>query len=188
LNYNNKINKHLEELEKKIVIIERGNGHNTNESNIQQEEIELIDRETERRRQEWFAKLRLARCRKRDAHGNKTCEDVYEYTTQEEYDYNLKTAILSQTPEERYQDRKQHWYFHDSSYYMRGLGAYDNQGCNPWTGCIPECRFYNEYGRIEGIEVIEKFERHNKPKLISYHVDSKGEIIYHYPERQQTNE
>jgi hypothetical protein len=66
---------------------------------------ELIDRETERRRNEWFAKLRLARCRKVDAHGNKTCEDVYDYTTQEEYDYDLQHA-LEEIPDERYQRRK----------------------------------------------------------------------------------
>lgn len=40
---------------------------------------------------------------------------------------------------------------------MRGLGEYD-YGCTG-AGCIPECRYYPEYGRIEDEEVIEK---HNK--------------------------
>jgi hypothetical protein len=70
---------------------------------------------------------------------------------------------------------------------MHGEGEYDGRGCTAQE-CIPECRFYNEYGRVEDSEVIESFEKHEKHKIISYHVDSKGEIIYHYPERQQTNE
>jgi hypothetical protein len=44
---------------------------------------------------------------------------------------------------------------------MRGLDAtgYDGYGCNQFTGCIPECRFYAQYGRIEDEEVIAE---HNK--------------------------
>jgi hypothetical protein len=140
---------------------------------------ELIDRETERRRNEWFAKLRSARCRKTDSFGNKTCEDVYDFITAEEYDYDLR-SILEVSPEERYQDRKKAFHFHKSHWSMRGLNADDGQGCH-YRKCIPECRFYPEEGRIEDNEVIEKFEKHNKPKLIEYHVDSKDQIIYHYP-------
>ena len=40
---------------------------------------------------------------------------------------------------------------------MRRLGEYD-YGCTG-AGCVPECRFYPEYGRIEDEEVIEE---HNK--------------------------
>jgi hypothetical protein len=108
----------------------------------------------------------------------KTCEDVYDYTTQEEYDYDLKQALLV-SPEDRYQDRKEQWYFHDSSYYMRGVGGYDGHGCTS-TRCIPECRYYPEEERIEDDEIIAKFETHFKPKIISYHVDNKCRIVYHY--------
>ena len=56
----------------------------------------------------------------------------------------------------------------------RGLDAtgYDGQGCNQFTGCIPECRFYPEYGRIEDEQVIEE---HNK-LVGSYR--QKNSIIY----------
>ena len=37
---------------------------------------------------------------------------------------------------------------------MRGIQAYDGQGCNGFTGCISECRFYLPYGRIEEDQVI----------------------------------
>ena len=42
---------------------------------------------------------------------------------------------------------------------MRGLNAYDGQGCNQFTGCVQECRFYADQGRMEDEEVIAK---HNK--------------------------
>jgi hypothetical protein len=75
--------------------------------------------------------------------------------TQDELDYYLKSK-LRVPPEQRYEDRKKHWYFHESSWYMRGLNAtgYDGYGCNQITGCIPECRFYAQYGRIEDEEVL----------------------------------
>jgi hypothetical protein len=182
------MNKSLEELEKKIVIIERrGNGHGLVEQQTS-EEIELIDKETEKRRNEWFARLRLARARKTDAWGHTTDEDMYDYTTQEEYDYELKQA-LSVPPEQRYQDRKEMLWFHDSNWSMRGLVADDGYGCgshpNYPSKCTPECRYYAEEGRVEDSEVIESFERYQKPKIISYYVDNKGRIIYHYPNEQQ---
>jgi len=80
--------------------------------------------------------------------------------TQDELDYALKRNLRT-PPEERYQHKKEHWYWHQSSWYSRGLDAtgYDGQGCNQFTGCIPECRFHPEYGRIEDEELIED---HNK--------------------------
>ena len=53
--------------------------------------------------------------------------------------------------------QKQSWFFHELSWYWRGLDAtgYDGQGCNQFTGCVQECRFFTEYGRIEDEEVIE---------------------------------
>lgn len=37
---------------------------------------------------------------------------------------------------------------HKSSWYMRGLNAYDKQGCNGFIGCVPECKFYAEEEEI----------------------------------------
>lgn len=55
-------------------------------------------------------------------------------------------------------DEKAHWYWHESSWTWRGLDTtgYDGKGCNQFTGCIPECRFYPEYGRIEDEQVIDE--------------------------------
>jgi hypothetical protein len=53
-----------------------------------------------------------------------------------------------QIARQRYQEYKEYWYFHKSSWYMRGLNAYDGHGCNLFTGCVPECRFYDAEGKL----------------------------------------
>ena len=57
----------------------------------------------------------------------------------------------NRSPEAKYQDYKQQWYFHPTSSYRRknGDGSYDGKGCNQFTGCIPECKFYREKGKLE---------------------------------------
>jgi hypothetical protein len=66
---------------------------------------------------------------------------------------------LERSAEERYRIKKKHWYFHKSSWYMRGVkNGYDGQGCCDGI-CIPECTFYREYGRIEDEEVLKWYER-----------------------------
>jgi hypothetical protein len=53
-----------------------------------------------------------------------------------------------QVARQKYEEYREHWYFHKSSWYMRGLNAYDGQGCNSFTGCIPECKFYAVKGKM----------------------------------------
>jgi hypothetical protein len=103
---------------------------------------------------------RHIRAEKWKASGPHGPSDYDNTTTQDELDYSLK-GKLRMTPEKRYQREKQHWYWHESSWYSRGLDAtgYDGHGCNQFTGCVPECRYYSKYGRIEDEEVIEE---HNK--------------------------
>ena len=101
-----------------------------------------------------FAYYRAARARLTDAFGNKTCEDVWDCITQDELDYYLKMRLRI-PPEQRYQSQKREWYFHESSWYMRGVvSGYDGKGCNNGV-CVPECRYYPHIGRIEDEEVIE---------------------------------
>jgi hypothetical protein len=82
--------------------------------------------------------------------------DDHHSVTHEELDYRLKQK-LRMTPEQRYQREKANFLFHDLSCYMRKL-CEEDYGCNG-SGCIPECRFYPEYGRIEDQEVLDE---HNK--------------------------
>jgi hypothetical protein len=57
-------------------------------------------------------------------------------------------TIIILTPEQKYKQRKQAWYFHPSSWYMR-TNQDDGQGCSQHRGCIPECPYYADEGRIE---------------------------------------
>ena len=69
-----------------------------------------------------------ARARLTDAFGNKTCEDVWDCITQDELEYYLKMRLRI-PPEQRYQRVKSADYFHESSWYMRGVeSGYDGKG------------------------------------------------------------
>jgi hypothetical protein len=103
-----------------------------------------------------FAELREARAKKTNAFGDKTYEYVWDNITQEELDYYMKKN-LEVPPEQRYQKQKEHWYFHKSSWYYRGLERDDGYGCNNGI-CVPECRYYSERGRIEDEEVLSWYE------------------------------
>jgi hypothetical protein len=77
----------------------------------------------------------------------------------EEIKSRQQTKKLSETtPEERYQLLKKNWMSHESSWFRRGLNRYDEQGCNQFTGCISECRYYPEYGMIEDEEWLRLIE------------------------------
>jgi hypothetical protein len=52
---------------------------------------------------------------------------------------------------ELYEDHRQYWYWHKSSWYWREVNGYDGQGCNGFTGCIPECPYAD--GRIDLVEL-----------------------------------
>jgi hypothetical protein len=53
-----------------------------------------------------------------------------------------------QEARERYQYFKyENWFFHKSSWYMRGVNGYDGKGCNNAV-CVPECKFYPSEGKL----------------------------------------
>jgi hypothetical protein len=116
-----------------------------------------LDRGMEPPRFAYCRQVRIERCT--DERRKRSLECVNDSITHDELDYYLK-ARLRVPPEQRYQRiRKEPW-FHDGSWYMRDQSkGYDGHGCNQFTGCVPECRYYPEYGRIEDEEVIVD---HNK--------------------------
>jgi hypothetical protein len=137
----------LERLAERLAKVERTSSNNA-----------IIDREeTDREKIAKFARYRMARAKKLNAHGEKTYEDVYVYVTKEELDYFLKKR-LQVPPEQRYQQKKEYSLCHSSNWYKRGLKAYDGWGCNQFTGCVVTCRYYSEKGRIEDEEVIKEYE------------------------------
>ncbi|MFL6424019.1 MAG: hypothetical protein ACJ71R_10560 [Nitrososphaeraceae archaeon] len=42
-------------------------------------------------------------------------------------------------------ETKTRMYCHESSWSQHGLNTYDGQGCNQFTGCIPECGYNKNY-------------------------------------------
>ena len=139
-----KVDRYAKDLFKRLGSLSNGNGHIYGDDYY----IE-IGSEPPR-----FADYRAARAKITDAFGNKTCEDVWDSISQDELYYYLKMNLRT-SPEERYQDKKDAWYFHKSSWYMRHNNGYDGYGCNNGE-CIPGCRYYPKFGRIEDEEVIQR--------------------------------
>jgi hypothetical protein len=80
---------------------------------------------------------------------------IYGSTTQDELDYRLKMDLRHTTPEQRYQERRETYYFHKL---YRDNGEY---GCNPTMRpeiCVPECRYYGETGRFEDDELVAEYK------------------------------
>jgi hypothetical protein len=153
-----KIEKHVKDMSRRL---DSFSGEGNNKDNVyglyKHDDEYYLDIGSEPPR---FAYYRHIRGEKWKALGEHKPSEYDHSITQDELDYALKRD-LRVPPEQRYQFDKREWFFHESSWCMRGLehNGYDGQGCNQFTGCIPECRFYPEYGRIEDQEVIE---HHNK--------------------------
>jgi hypothetical protein len=80
--------------------------------------------------------------------------------TAEEFEYHLSHMLNDYSPEERYRQRKDAYYWHQSYVKMEKLNHYENRANAKFcTGqqCIPDCIYYEEIGRIEDKQVIEEF-------------------------------
>jgi hypothetical protein len=127
-----------------------GDGHDDGFKYYDDEDEYYLDVGSEPLRFAYYRHVRIQNSK--DEYRKKSYEAANDSITQDELDYYLK-AKLRVPPEQRYQDAKENWFFHDSSSYARGLEAYDGYGCNNGE-CIESCRFYLPYGRIEDDEVI----------------------------------
>jgi hypothetical protein len=123
-----------------------------------------LDRGEEPPRFEYYRQARIDNCT--DERRKKSFECVYDTITQDELDFALKRE-LRKSPEQRYQESKRNFLFHESCSYNRGLQYDDGYGC-VGNKCIPECRFYPEYGVItdeviaEHNKLIETYRRDNR--------------------------
>ena len=85
--------------------------------------------------------------------------DGVEYTA-EEFEYYLSHCLNDYTPEERYRQRKEAYYFHPSYIEMEKIGYREyitkSKYCDGHQ-CIPDCPYYGENGRIEDEQVIKEF-------------------------------
>ena len=85
--------------------------------------------------------------------------DRVEYTA-EEFDYHISHCLNDYTPEERYRQRKEAYYFHPSYIEMEKLHYWEDRTKAKYcTGyqCIPCCPYFNDNGRISDKQVIEEF-------------------------------
>jgi hypothetical protein len=158
-----KIDRHLKDLTNRLnVVVSSTKGNNDDDDSsrpiIKDDEYYLsIGSEPPR-----FLYYGHVRAKEWEALGHKAWdgsndEDHDQRITQDELDFRLKRD-LREPPEERYQREKKNWLFHDCSSYMRDLSSFDESCCSSLR-CVPECRYYPKYGRIEDAEVIEE---HNK--------------------------
>ena len=80
--------------------------------------------------------------------------------------------MLRVSLEERYQHEKRNWFFHELSYLDqivdedgKAVDIIKEYGCGHWSNkreegcCVPECRYYFRYGRLEDDEVIEEHKK-----------------------------
>lgn len=85
--------------------------------------------------------------------------DGQEYTT-EEFEYYLSHMLNDFTPDERYRQLKDAYYWHQSYIEMEKLNHWEDRAkakyCNGQQ-CIPACPYYEENGRIEDDQVVKEF-------------------------------
>jgi hypothetical protein len=166
-----KIDKYVKDLSKRLDSFS-ANGNNDDSHGLSKHDDEYyLDIGSEPPRFAYYRHVRVEKCD--DEWRKKTLECVHDSITQDELDYYLK-AKLRVHPEQRYQDQKKEPWFHESSWNKRGVNGYDGQGCNQFTSCVPECRYYQETGRIEDEEVIQEHkevEEHYRKRNAIVNID-----------------
>lgn len=140
---------------------------------------EETDEEIERRLKE----MRGARAKEmygpaRTDSNSHTYADLWDEVTDEEIDFELRKH-LEVPPERRYQLAKKYPPYHEigwtsrhihnestgwvfdpnRKHYVRIPGYFVDKGCTKETGCVPDCRFYPETGRIEDDELVQLYEK-----------------------------
>ena len=85
--------------------------------------------------------------------------DGVEYTA-EEFEYHLSHCLNNYSPEERYRQRKEAYYFHPSYVEMEKLDYWEDRAKAKYCigyQCVSGCPYYEENGRIEDEQVISEF-------------------------------
>lgn len=144
--------KTLDDLSKKISKIEQ------DVSWQQEDKLEVMERE-KLQRFDLYHCIRLEKYVRQGGDPTFGNLDASEQTA-EEFEYHLSHMLNDYTPEERYRQRKEAYYFHPSYIEMEKLDYWvDRARARYCTGqqCVPDCPYYEENGRIGDEEVIEEF-------------------------------
>jgi len=173
-----KIDKHLKDFAKRLSVISSIKDNDDDSRLIKDDDYYLSVGSDPPR----FAYYHHVRAQEWEALGHKPWDGINDddhdrRITQDELDYWLKMELRI-SPEERYQHRKGNWFFHDLSYLDqivdengKALDIIKKSGCGHWSNkreegcCVPECRYYLKYGRIEDDEVIQE---HNE--MVKRHI------------------
>lgn len=161
-----------------------------NDAIIIRDDDYYLDRRSEPPRFAYYRHVRVEQCT--DEWRKKTLECVWDTISQDELDYYLK-AKLRVSPEERYQNEKREWFFHELSYLHqtvddngKAVDIIKEYGCghssNKREGgcCVPECRYYQEYGRIEDDVVITEHrkleaEYRKRNRIVNINISANGD-------------
>jgi hypothetical protein len=145
-------NKILDDISKKLEKIEQQASERDNE-NLEKEEKEKLQR---------FGLYHVIRLEKYIRQGGDPTLgnlDPMEQTA-EEFEYHLSHMLNDYTPEERYKQRKEMYYFHPSHIEMEKIDDWKKRAeynyCNG-DSCIADCPYYAKNGRIEDEQVISEF-------------------------------
>jgi hypothetical protein len=81
--------------------------------------------------------------------------------------YSLDTSTWKKMEEAWNQEMKKAWYFHDSSWYMRGANGYDGHGGNG-TVCVLECEYFKPclYPELESSSLLQECDNNNRKLLL----------------------
>ena len=144
--------KALDDLSKKMDKIEQ---------DVSREEEEKLGDE-EREKLQRFDLYHVIRMEKYQSQGGNPMFgnlDGVEYTA-EEFEYHLSHCLNDYTPEERYRQRKEAYYFHPSFVEMEKVGYREYVAKSKYCDghqCISDCPYYEENGRIEDEQVVKEF-------------------------------
>jgi hypothetical protein len=183
-----KTDKYIKDVARRLDdVVSNGNGHDASDDEFQDYHDEYcLDIGSEPLRFAYYRHLRIQNSN--DEYRKKSCDAASDSITQDELDYYLKRK-LRVPPEERYQHAKKDWFFHELSYLHqtwddnngRFVDVVKEYGCgrssNKEGVCVPECRYYPKYGRIEDDEVIAEHreaEEHRKTNtIVNIDIDKK---------------
>ena len=163
-----KISRRLDRLDKELKIIEKKGKKAKSE---QTDEIELLVKFDS------YKPLKYERLKK---HGQIVWDhalDGYELLP-DEFEFYLSRHLYETTPEQRYQEAKEHWYFHENSAFLdMEKGKIDTYGCKP-ESCVPECKYYKKGGMIDDDQVINEWRRNTTIVDLDQYRKELGEELY----------
>lgn len=163
-----KINRRLDRLDKELRRIENKGKKSKSE---QIDEIELLVK---------FDSYRPLKYERLKKHGQIVWDhalDGYEMLS-EEFEFYLSRHLYETTPEQRYQEAKEHWYFHEHSAFLdMETGKIDTYGCKP-ESCVPECKYYKKGGKIDDDHVVKEWMENTTIVDLDQYRKELGEELY----------